>query len=52
MVNLRGNPFIGKPGYKPEIYAYGIRNPQGMAIDPNGRLWDVEMGPRGVMKSI
>ena len=42
-----GNPFIGKQGYKPEIYAYGIRNPQGMAIDPNGTLWDVEMGPRG-----
>ncbi|MDQ0592096.1 glucose/arabinose dehydrogenase [Chryseobacterium ginsenosidimutans] len=41
------NPFIGKPGYKPEIYAYGIRNPQGLAIDPNGNLWDVEMGPRG-----
>lgn len=42
-----GNPFIGKDGYKPEIYAYGIRNPQGLAIDPNGNLWDVEMGPRG-----
>jgi glucose/arabinose dehydrogenase len=42
-----GNPFIGKAGYKPEIYAYGVRNPQGMAIDPNGNLWDVEMGPRG-----
>lgn len=42
-----GNPFIGKSGFKPEIYAYGVRNPQGMAIDPNGNLWDVEMGPRG-----
>ncbi len=42
-----GNPFIGKSGYKPEIYAYGVRNPQGMAIDSNGNLWDVEMGPRG-----
>lgn len=42
-----GNPFIGKSGYKPEIYAYGVRNPQGIAIDPNGNLWDVEMGPRG-----
>ncbi|BEV05302.1 PQQ-dependent sugar dehydrogenase [Chryseobacterium gambrini] len=42
-----GNPFMGKTGFKPEIYAYGIRNPQGMAIDPNGNLWDVEMGPRG-----
>lgn len=42
-----GNPFIGKAGYKPEIYAYGVRNPQGMAIDSHGNLWDVEMGPRG-----
>jgi glucose/arabinose dehydrogenase len=43
----QGNPFIGKAGFKPEIYAYGIRNPQGLAIDANGNLWDVEMGPRG-----
>ncbi|WBV51370.1 PQQ-dependent sugar dehydrogenase [Chryseobacterium gambrini] len=42
-----GNPFMRKTGFKPEIYAYGIRNPQGLAIDPNGNLWDVEMGPRG-----
>lgn len=42
-----GNPFVGKAGFKPEIYAYGIRNPQGLAIDSNGNLWDVEMGPRG-----
>lgn len=42
-----GNPFIGKSGFKPEIYAYGVRNPQGMAIDAKGNLWDVEMGPRG-----
>lgn len=42
-----GNPFMEKTGFKPEIYAYGIRNPQGLAIDPNGNLWDIEMGPRG-----
>ncbi len=42
-----GNPFVGKSGFKPEIYAYGIRNPQGMEIDPSGNLWDIEMGPRG-----
>ncbi|ASK31102.1 glucose dehydrogenase [Chryseobacterium sp. T16E-39] len=42
-----GNPFIGKAGFKPEIYAYGIRSPQGLAFDPQGNLWDVEMGPRG-----
>jgi len=42
-----GNPFIGKTGYKPEIYAFGIRNPQGLAMDEKGQLWDIEMGPRG-----
>lgn len=42
-----GNPFIGKVGFKPEIYAYGVRNPQGMAIDAMGNLWDIEMGPKG-----
>lgn len=42
-----GNPFIGKTGYKPEIYAFGIRNPQGIDLDENGQLWETEMGPRG-----
>ena len=41
------NPFIGKAGYKPEIFAYGIRSPQGLAFDEKGQLWDIEMGPRG-----
>lgn len=42
-----GNPFIGKDGYKPEIFAYGIRSPQGLALDEKGQIWDIEMGPRG-----
>lgn len=42
-----GNPFLGKEGYKPEIYAYGIRNPQGLAFDEKGQLWENEFGPRG-----
>lgn len=42
-----GNPFIGKTGYKPEIYSYGSRNPQGLALDEKGQLWETEMGPRG-----
>lgn len=41
------NPFLNKAGYKPEIYAYGIRNPQGLALDEKGQLWDVEFGPKG-----
>jgi glucose/arabinose dehydrogenase/mono/diheme cytochrome c family protein len=42
------NPFLGKPGVLPEIWAYGIRSPEGMAFDPaTGRLWLNEHGPRG-----
>jgi glucose/arabinose dehydrogenase len=42
------NPFIGQPGVRPEIFTYGNRNPQGLAIDPNsGALFENEHGPRG-----
>jgi aldose sugar dehydrogenase len=42
------NPFAGKPGYKPEIYSYGHRNPQGLAFHPDtGVLWATEHGPQG-----
>lgn len=42
-----GNPFIGKRGALPEIWAYGIRSPEGLAFAPNGELYEVEHGPRG-----
>jgi aldose sugar dehydrogenase len=42
------NPFVGKEGYKPEIYTYGHRNPQGLAFHPEtGALWANEHGPQG-----
>jgi glucose/arabinose dehydrogenase len=42
------NPFVGKEGYKPEIYTYGHRNPQGLAFHPDtGALWENEHGPQG-----
>ena len=42
------NPFVGKPGYKPEIFSYGHRNPQGLAFHPDtGVLWATEHGPQG-----
>ena len=42
------NPFVGKPGYQPEIYALGFRDPLGMIIHPqSGELWEVEHGPQG-----
>ena len=42
-----GNPFASNAKFKPEIFAYGLRNPQGMAFDEKGQLWDAEMGPKG-----
>jgi glucose/arabinose dehydrogenase len=43
-----GNPFAGQDGVLPEIYTYGHRNVQGLAIEPaTGNIWISEMGPRG-----
>ncbi len=42
------NPFVGKPGYRPEIYTLGHRNPTGLTFDrASGQLWSTEFGPRG-----
>jgi glucose/arabinose dehydrogenase len=42
------NPFVNKPGAKPEIYTYGHRNVHGLAWHPDTReLWAVEIGPMG-----
>ena len=42
------NPFVGRAGARPEIWSYGHRNPQGMALNPwSGELWENEHGPRG-----
>ena len=42
------NPFLGKAGVLPEIWAYGMRSPEGLAFDPRtGRLWQNDHGPRG-----
>ncbi len=43
-----GNPFAGKPGYKPEIYTMGHRNSLGLALNPvTGEMWSNENGPYG-----
>ena len=42
-----GNPFTDQNGAMPEIWSYGHRNAQGMALDPDGNLWVVEHGARG-----
>ena len=42
------NPFVGQPGVMPEIWSYGHRNPQGLAIDmQTGAVWVNEHGPQG-----
>jgi glucose/arabinose dehydrogenase len=42
------NPFAGKSGYKPYIYAMGFRNQLGLTINPyNGEIWAAEQGPNG-----
>lgn len=42
------NPFVGQSGVRPEIWSYGQRNPQGMALNPwTGVLWENEHGPKG-----
>lgn len=30
-----------------DVYAKGVRNPQGLAVDSEGRIWETEHGPRG-----
>ena len=42
------NPFVGRAGYRPEIYALGIRNAMGLIVHPGtGELWESENGPQG-----
>ena len=42
------NPFVGRAGYKPEIYTMGHRNQLGLAVNPEtGEVWASEQGPNG-----
>ncbi|MGH8620769.1 MAG: PQQ-dependent sugar dehydrogenase [Burkholderiales bacterium] len=44
----KDNPFVGRPGWKPEKYTLGNRNIQGAALHPRtGLLWTHEHGPQG-----
>lgn len=44
----RDNPFISEKLARPEIYTYGNRNVQGIALEPvSGRVWAHEHGPQG-----
>ncbi|MCZ6758451.1 MAG: PQQ-dependent sugar dehydrogenase [Bacteroidetes bacterium] len=42
------NPFVNESGARPEIWSYGHRNQQGLAIHPeSGDIWATEHGPQG-----
>ena len=42
------NPFVSRAGARPEIWSYGHRNVQGIAIHPQtGDIWTNEHGPQG-----
>jgi aldose sugar dehydrogenase len=42
------NPFISQQGSRPEIWALGVRNPQGLAWQPGSNLlFETEHGPSG-----
>lgn len=42
------NPFVGRQGFRPEIWSYGHRNAQGLAWQPgSGLMFQSEHGPSG-----
>lgn len=42
------NPYVNRSDARPEIFSYGHRNPQGMAIQPGtGLIFQTEHGPSG-----
>jgi len=42
-----GNPFADQGGVAAEIWSYGQRNLLGIAFDADGKLWEIEHGPKG-----
>jgi glucose/arabinose dehydrogenase len=44
---LSEDPFVDDEGVYGQIWSLGHRNPLGIAIDTNGQLWNIEMGPAG-----
>ncbi|WP_291369020.1 MULTISPECIES: PQQ-dependent sugar dehydrogenase [unclassified Acinetobacter] len=41
------NPFTNQGEIAKQVWSLGHRNPLGIAFDPKGKLWVVEMGPKG-----
>ena len=51
-LTLDGKPAPGNPNYaaggaRAETWSSGHRNPYGLSFDKQGRLWEIEMGPKG-----
>ena len=42
------NPFVGRSGVRPEIYAYGVRNPWRFSFTPKGHLVVADVGQEEV----
>ena len=40
----KDNPFVNTDGARPEIWAYGLRQPWRFSFDPKGQLWCGEIG--------
>src|SRR5688572_21257709 len=44
----KDNPFVGKEGYRPELYTLGHRTPESLVWhEPTKTIWESEMGPNG-----
>lgn len=44
----KDNPFLDDPLVPPDVFAFGVRDPEGAAIHPKtGELWEIEHGPAG-----
>ncbi|MEQ1909647.1 MAG: PQQ-dependent sugar dehydrogenase [Vicinamibacterales bacterium] len=42
------NPFVGRPGHRPEVFTLGHRNSLALIVHPvTGELWNNENGPNG-----
>lgn len=41
------NPFLGRPGVRPEVFALGFRDQLGLAVHPSGALLATDHGPNG-----
>jgi len=42
------NPFVGRPGYRPEVFTLGHRSNVGIEVNPQtGAIWTTENGPNG-----